>query len=225
LHKASTNKINRSYSAIKKQVLSNTHAIDVTDFGKGSKIFKDRSRPVNRIAKIAGISDRNAMLLNRIVDYFRPKTILELGTSIGLSSVAMALENPQVKITTVEGCPNTAHIAQQLFKTNNLSNIRSIVGRFEQVLPPLVKANTYDLIFIDGNHSGKACLSYFQLLVPATHEDTIVVFDDINWSRDMQQMWKTIQSHDMVRLTVDTYFWGIVFFRTSQAKQHFTIRV
>ena len=83
----------------------------------------------------------------------------------------------------------------------------------------------FDLIFIDGNHQKEATLSCFENLLPKAHNDTIFIFDDINWSKDMTEAWEAIKKHPKVTVSIDTFFWGFVFLRTEQAKEHFTIRL
>ena len=83
----------------------------------------------------------------------------------------------------------------------------------------------FDMIFIDGNHQKEATLSYFENLLPKAHNDTIFIFDDIYWSKDMTEAWEAIKKHPKVTVSIDTFFWGFVFLRTEQAKEHFTIRL
>ena len=203
----------------------NNTSILVNDFGKGSKIFKTHNRKVAKIAKIAGISKQRAYLLVKIVAYFKPKNILELGTSLGLGTAALSLGNPNASIITIEGCKNTAQKAQELFSEFELSNVQLVNNEFKNVLPKLTNNSTFDLIYFDGNHQKDATLNYFNQCLATAHNNAVFIFDDINWSKEMQQAWEQIKSNPKVTITIDTYFWGIVFFRTEQAKQHFTIRV
>lgn len=203
---------------------NNTHIV-VNDFGKGSKIFKDSNREVAKIAKVAGISKKRAVLLIRLITYFKPKTILELGTSVGLSTAALSIGNPKASIITIEGCKNTAKKAEELFSEFKLSNIKLINREFKDALPKLVTNTTFDFIYFDGNHQKEATLNYFKQCLVAATNNSVFIFDDINWSKEMQEAWEEIKKNPKVTITVDTYFWGIVFFRTQQAKQHFTIRV
>ena len=76
-------------------LLENKNTIEVTDFGAGSKVFKSNTRQISQIAKTAGISPKRAELLFRITNYFQPETILEIGTSLGLATSALALGNPK----------------------------------------------------------------------------------------------------------------------------------
>ena len=41
----------------------------------------------------------------------------------------------------------------------------------------------------------------------------------------MKQAWSEIKKHPKVRVTVDIFHCGIVFFKKGQAKEHFKIRV
>lgn len=205
-------------------LLKNKETIYVTDFGAGSRVFKSNDRKVCDIASNAGISRKRAKLLFRIVQYFKPENILEIGTSLGLATSALALGNPKAKITTLEGCPNTLSIAKK--HGQNLTNVDFIATEFSEYLKnPQLSTVNYQLIYFDGNHSKAATLEYFHLLLPTIQNDTVWIFDDIHWSSDMNEAWETIKQHEKVTVTIDTFQWGLVFFRREQAKEHFTIRV
>ena len=87
-----------------------------------------------------------------------------------------------------------------------------------------LKPKTYNLIYFDGNHSQKATLDYFESLLSTITNNSVWIFDDIHWSADMEEAWEIIKQHPKVKVTIDTFQWGIVFFRSEQAKEHFTIR-
>lgn len=214
-----------SLNKIRKSLYSNQKSITITDYGKGSSVFKNNNRKVSDIAKIAGISNKRAALLLRIIDYFSPQNMLEIGTSVGLGTSVLSIANPEAEIITLEGCENTAQIATELFKTNHLNNIHLVVGNFNNSLPSVVKGKKFDLIYFDGNHQKSATLLYFNQCLETAHNDSIFIFDDINWSLEMQQAWEEIKNNPKVTITINTFYWGFVFFRKEQAKQHFTIRV
>ncbi len=217
------------YSVLKNyrnSLLKNKNTIEVTDFGAGSKIFKSNQRHIFKIAKTAGISQKQADLLFRISNYFKPENILEIGTSLGLATSALALGNPNANITTLEGCPETANIAQQQFDKFNLNNITSITSEFKLYLNNIqLETLNFKLIYFDGNHQKQATLDYFELLLPTIHNDCVWIFDDIHWSQGMEEAWNIIKNHPKVKLTIDTFQWGLVFFRSEQQeKEHFIIR-
>ena len=209
-------------------LLKNHRTIEVTDFGAGSKVFKSNTRKISQIAKTAGISPKRAELLFRIVNYFQPDTILEIGTSLGLATSALSLGSRSVgiksKITTLEGCPETAKIAQEQFKKFGLTNINLEVTEFNSFLSKLQTLN-FKLIYFDGNHQKKATLDYFELLLPTITNETVWIFDDIHWSSEMEEAWEIIKKHPKVTVTIDTFQWGLVFFRREQPKEHFVIRI
>ncbi len=213
------------YTLLKKyreSLLQNKNTIEVTDFGAGSRVFKSNTRAINQIAQNAGISRKDARLLFRIVNYFKPKTILEIGTSLGLATSALALGNPKSKITSLEGCSETAKIARQQFDKFDLG-IDSVVSKFESYLQN-EKSDSYDFIYFDGNHSKIATLQYFDSLLSTVHNETVWIFDDIHWSADMEEAWEIIKKHPKVTVTIDTFQWGLVFFRREQEKEHFILR-
>lgn len=215
----------------RKSLLENKNTIEVTDFGAGSRVFKSNTREISKIAQTAGITSKNAELLFRIVRYFQPKSVLEIGTSLGLATSALSLGNSNAKIITLEGCPNTQKQAQvQLQGQNsNFQNIEFINTKFEDYFENLKpetlnsKPQIFDLVYFDGNHSKKATLDYFDALLPTISNDSFWIFDDIHWSADMEEAWKIIKNHPKVSVTIDTFQWGIVFFRTEQKKEHFII--
>lgn len=227
------------YSILKNyrnSLLQNKNTIEVTDFGAGSRVFKSNTRSINQIARNAGISKRRAELLFRITNYFQPESILEIGTSLGLATSALSLGleaktnraklNTKSKITSLEGCSNTFAFTQKQFEEFGFKNITSINTEFSIYLKNYQSSIVnYQLIYFDGNHSKQATLEYFELLLPTINNETVWIFDDIHWSEGMEEAWEVIKKHPKVTVSIDTFQWGIVFFRTEQEKEHFVIRV
>ncbi|GAA4815256.1 class I SAM-dependent methyltransferase [Litoribaculum gwangyangense] len=218
---------NETYTSISKyrnSLLKNRNKIKVTDLGAGSHVMKHKGRSISSMAKNAGTTNKRAKLLYRISDYFKPNAILELGTSLGIATHAMSLGNPKASITAIEGCPNISEFTKGYFKKYHLKNTNLIVGDFEEEIKKLT-SNYYDLIFFDGNHQKEATLNYFETLLETTHNNSVFIFDDIYWSKGMTKAWEAIKANPKVTVTIDTFFWGFVFFRKEQVKEHFVIRV
>lgn len=205
-------------------LLNNKNTIVVTDFGSGSRVFKSRTRSISKITKYAGATPKRMQLLYRLAHYFKPNGILELGTSLGLSAAALHLGNPEAKLITIEGCPKTAKTAQQQFQQFNFQDIDVKVNTMENELAKLT-TQQFDMIYIDGNHNKTATIQYFEMLLKTISNDSIIIFDDIHWSKSMTQAWNTIKQHPKVTVSIDLFFCGLICFRTEQAKQHFTIRI
>ncbi|MEL6811804.1 MAG: class I SAM-dependent methyltransferase [Bacteroidota bacterium] len=207
----------------RKNLLESNDTLEVTDYGAGSRVFKSNTRSIAAIARNAGISKKRQQLLFRLARYFKPALSLELGTSLGLATVALSIGNTHGRVITLEGCPNTAAKAQELFSEFQLEKIQLKTTTFETFFEnPSIG---YDLVFIDGNHDKTNTLSYFDLLRKSAHNDTVLIFDDIYWSPEMTEAWNEIIAHPEVTVSIDTYQWGLVFFRKEQEKEHFRIRV
>ncbi|MCK4562530.1 MAG: class I SAM-dependent methyltransferase [Flavobacteriaceae bacterium] len=204
---------------------NNHNFITITDFGAGSKVFKSNTRKISAIAKNAGISKKRSELLYQITQHFEAKQILEIGTSLGIATASMVLANRNGVITTLEGCPETAKIAQNQFNKFSFKNINIEVGNFKNTLPKAIENKKYDLIYFDGNHQEQATINYFEQCLSTIHNESIFIFDDIHWSGGMETAWNYIKNHKRVTVSIDTYQWGIIFFRKEQPKEHFTIRV
>jgi predicted O-methyltransferase YrrM len=99
-------------------------------------------------------------------------------------------------------------------------------GSFEKTLPFISnKIEKIDLLFVDGNHRKDPTLKYFHFFLSKATNNSIFIFDDIHWSKEMEEAWKQVQAHHSVTLTIDLFFVGLVFFSTDfKVKQHFTVR-
>ncbi|HKK11421.1 MAG TPA: class I SAM-dependent methyltransferase, partial [Flavobacteriaceae bacterium] len=210
--------------AYRERLLSNKEKITITDLGAGSKRFKTMERSIKAIAKTSGTPLKRVELLFRIVNYFKPQHILELGTSLGIATQAMALGNKKATVTSIEGSPDLSAVARQQLDTFNIENAILKTGRFEAQLPTLAQ-QTWDLVFFDGNHQKEATLHYFEQLLPTVHNDSIFILDDIYWSKGMTEAWQTIKQHPKVATTLDSFYWGVVFFKKELSKENFKIRV
>lgn len=211
---------------LRKALRHNKQTITVQDFGAGSRIASSKEKAISHIAATAVKPKKYGQLLYRLVKHYQPENILELGTSLGITTAYMAAGKSSAKLITIEGSDAIAHIAQQNFQQLRLTNIQSLQGNFDTILPSIIsQLSSIDLAYIDGNHRYEPTWQYFQQLLPKTHNNSIFIFDDIHWSSDMEKAWKAIQQHPSVRCTIDIFFMGFVFFRKEfKQKQHFTIR-
>ncbi len=205
--------------------LTSEEYLDVIDYGAGPVSGMKKKRAVKAIALSSGKSMKYTRLLFRLVHFFRPANIIELGTSLGITTIAFAEANPSASITTLEGCPATGSLAKANFETHNHNNIRLITGRFDETLPEILKtAPRLDLVFFDGNHRKDPTIRYFNLCLPFAHENSVFIFDDIHWSKEMEDAWNIIRNTPSVSLTVDLFFLGLVFFRKDLPSQSLILR-
>ena len=109
---------------------------------------------------------------------------------------------------------------EQKFKEFGLTNIKVVVGPFEDTLNQVCDSQHYDFIYFDGNHSKDATLDYFTQCLFMLTEKSIWLFDDIHWSREMEKSWEYIMAHRMVSCTLDILGWGLVFFEPKYIKEN-----
>ena len=70
----------------------------------------------------------------------------------------------------------------------------------------------FNIVFIDGNHKKEPTIKYFTELQSQLSSPAIIIFDDINWSLDMQQVWKIVKSNKNVSYSIDMFKFGILIF-------------
>ncbi len=210
---------------LRKNLLVNNDLIEVEDFGAGSVIIKSKKRVVKSIAASSLKRKKYSQLLFRIVQYYKKVNILELGTSLGTTTAYLA-STANTVVTTLEGSISIACIAKDNFSSLGLKNIQIIKGDFDTTLPIyLSTSKKIDLVFLDGNHRKIPTLQYLEEILLKANEETIFVFDDIHWSKEMEDAWETIKQHKQVTITIDLFFVGIALIgKNFKEKQHFVIR-
>ena len=211
---------------LRHELLRKNEKLDIVDLGAGSGTGATNQRSIQSIARYAAKPKKWGQLLFRLVQHYQPQNIIELGTSLGLTTAYMAAAKSSATVITIEGSPAIAKEADYHFHSLKLKNIRQLTGNFdEQLAPALMQMQQIDFAFIDGNHRLHPTLWYFEQLLPYTNEYSILVFDDIHWSTEMEEAWEAIKANLKVRLTIDLFFIGLVFFRKEfKEKQNFIIR-
>ncbi len=211
---------------LRRQLLQEKKLIDVQDFGAGSRTFSTKKRRIKDIAGTSLKPRKYAHLIFRIVRHFKPKNIIEIGTSLGITTCYIAATSTNSKVITLEGSPDIAMIARNNFKKASIENIQLIEGNFDNTLQSALSLiDLVDFAFVDGNHTKEATLNYFFEILRKCHEKSIFIFDDIHWSEEMEHAWDEIKNSSDITLTIDLFFIGIVFFNKDfKVKQHFTIR-
>lgn len=221
----SDKKIYHPIEQARKRLLHDKREIMVTDLGAGSHLNNNRQRQISDIARNALKSPKLAQLIYRLAVNQHPQNIIELGTCLGITTLYMQQAAPEAKVYTLEGCPQTATVAGEVFKQDGAIGIQQLVGNFDDTLQPLINnLSQLDFIYIDGNHQKEATLRYFEWCLPKVHEDTLLIFDDIYWSEGMKEAWAQIKAHPQVTVTADLFWIGLVYFKKGQAKEDFKIR-
>jgi len=201
----------------------NENLLNVTDLGAGSSLKKEKQRKISSIARKSMAPAKKSQLLHRLIKYYQPDTIIDLGTCLGLNTLYLALE--QRRVVTFEGCPTSATEARKNWQEFEFSkDIELIEGNINQTLPAfLAQEDKTDFVFMDANHTYEATIDYFDLLASKAHQDTVIAIDDIHWSKGMEKAWHEIKAREDVFLSLDLFHLGIVLFKPLYLKQHYVL--
>ena len=206
--------------SLRQQLLHDNTTLTLQPLGTSQAKTTSIARELKNSTK----SPRQAQLLQRLCASNQSHYIIELGTNLGLSTAYLASNNSNSQVYTLEGQPQLCQIAQQNFKQLHLNNIQIIEGNINNTLPTLIQQiPQIDLLFIDANHQYQATINYYKLAKSKVHKNTIIIFDDIHWSEGMQQAWNEIRQDPDIRLAIDIFHMGIVWFNTDIPKQHYIV--
>lgn len=227
---------------LRKQLRKSSQVITITDYGAGprkagrvhagphqasAKAKESRQRTIGDIARKSQKPVRFGRLLFRLIQRFDAKVVVDLGTSLGMTTAYMAEATKTYggRVLTFEGCSETAAVARQNFEQLAIPNIDIVVGNLDETLADRIRTlDPIDFVFFDANHRYEPTVRYFEICLTNIHNDTVFVFDDIHWSEEMEQAWAYIKKHPSVSVTVDLFWVGLVFFRQEQPKQDFILR-
>ncbi len=210
---------------IRRDLLENRGKIDVNDLGAGSKKFSGKLRRISSLVKYNATPKNQGELISRLVVRFKPQNIIELGTSLGLGTLYLSMPNSKAKVFTVEGCSNIAAIAENTFRKAHVTNIYLTNDSFENALPKLLnEMDQVDMVYFDGNHSYDATISYFKMCLEKASDSALFIFDDIHWSKGMDQAWDEIIKNDKVSVSFDLFHLGIAIINKDVLKQHYIVK-
>jgi predicted O-methyltransferase YrrM len=196
---------------MRSNLLKNTDLLPATDFGARSKSWK-KERTIGQITRVSSINPRFGRLLSRLVRHYSPSRIIELGTAVGISTLYLASANREAEVITVEGNPRLAELASDNFRKAGIKNVTVINSTFDEVLPVVTKdLSPGFLVYIDGNHTMEATLRYYSVFATHFGINPILIFDDINWSKEMRMAWKKIGLQAPGGTLIDLFFVGIYF--------------
>ncbi len=217
----------RKIETYKKNISKSKTIIETVDFGSRaeSKHYTTSMEEVGDIVKRRSQRKRQARLLFRLSKHFQPQNILEFGTAAGISTAYIKAPVPESKMITMEGCASLADVAASNLRKLKINHLDFSIGNFDVTLPKVLKKfKKLDFVFFDGNHRREPTLNYFHQCVELAHEDTLFIFDDIHWSPGMEDAWDIIKKDNRISITLDVFWFGLVFFRKGVPKQDFVIR-
>jgi predicted O-methyltransferase YrrM len=205
---------------VRTKLLNNPFPIEYVELGSGNLPVTGK-RKLSEIAAKSLAPPAMAQLYSRIVRYLKAENVIELGTSLGITTLYLALRN-ETQVTTLEGNKAVADIAITNFEFFEKKNVRVVHGNIDQTLKEaLFNMRRVEFALIDANHRYEPTMRYFDLVSKRVKEKSIVVIDDIHRSPEMARAWNEITKHELVYGSVDLFRCGVLFFEPSLGKQHF----
>ena len=199
--------------------------IEFNEIGAGSSYKTTKKQTIGLIVKRSSINKKYGKLIYDLVQYFDCKDILELGTSVGISTLYIAQAAKKSKFTTIEGVSEKIEIARKITGGCNHKQINFVCEDFDKILSSVLhKFDKFDFVFFDGNHTKQSTINYFKICLDKIHNETVFVFDDIHWSKEMEEAWNYIKKHEKVRLSVDLFRMGLIFFKKELSYEHYVIK-
>jgi len=210
---------NTQIEGIRHNLLKNDTILPIRDLGAGSRKLKASNRKVKDVVKYSNSPRTHNLLYQYFLSLTPAKVCIELGTGVGINAAYLS-EATKGTLYTIEGDEGLQLVAAEHLHFRE--NIVSILGNISDVLPQLMeKHQSVDFALIDGNHTYRATVDYFNMLVSTVGEDSIIIIGDIYWSKGMTMAWKEIASHPKVSLSFDFFECGVLFFKTNLTKAHY----
>jgi len=209
---------------IHKQYKKSELIINYKEIGAGSKYTHKKSQKIGEIIKKSSITIKHGKLIYDLIRYFEPTSILELGSSVGVSSMYISQAAFNSHFTSIEGIQEKLEVAKKI-SLDLKQNTEFICGDFDAVLDSVVENyDKLDFVFFDGNHKKQSTIKYFETCLNKIHNNSVFIFDDIHWSKEMEEAWNYIINHRNVKVSVDLFRMGLIFFKQELSYEKYVIK-
>ncbi len=202
----------RRIELLRQLLLASPEPFDMTHLGRAADLgdgapAETSLRTISHSAS-ASKPPQWAYLLFRLVRALQPQRVLELGSCVGISAAyqAAALElNKDGRLLTLEGVVALAERSARTLEELQLDTRAAVrQGPFVETLPAAIRdLGSIDLAFIDGHHQEIPTLQYMEDILSSAAAESLLIFDDINWSEGMKRAWQKIVADERFALTVD----------------------
>jgi predicted O-methyltransferase YrrM len=207
------------------ELLSDEHFINNKNPGAGTSLHKTTRVPIKRLAKHSIKSLPWRQLICRLIEERKPKIIIELGTSFGITTAYIATTCPDATVYTFEANPSLVELSKEFFTLAGIKNVEIIEGNIDETLPAfLISHPQIDVAYIDANHRFAPTIKYVERIMECVSWKGLIIMDDIYWSYPMTKAWKAISNKKMVTVSIDLWQIGLLYFHTGQVKENFKLR-
>ncbi len=217
-------KILKAHAELRKDTSYIPAAEEKILLGAQSKVDSKEVRSIKSFVKSSSVNQTQGALLFRITHWLNPDMILEFGTGLGVSTLYLA--SGLFEVHTIEGDPARALFSQELFKRLGLNSVKVHIGDVDSKVEELAaRLPARFLAFVDANHKYEPTLRYLRILINARGEESLIIMDDIYWSKGMSRAWNEVISWPEVRVSLDLFHMGILLLRKDLHKTHLKIKI
>ena len=181
-------------------------------------IYNENKRKIDkaRLQKQANLN--YAELLFRLMNRFKARNILEIGSGLGINTLYISAHSKQASVICVEQNEEKIIKAQSLL-ANKMENII-----FTKVLP--TSDNSFDAIVWDLDEyplNKVDALKTLETIGSTIKADGFMVVNHINKDKHNKGVWQKIRQLDTATMSFDLGSIGIVFFKTSLPKLNYDL--
>ena len=159
------------------------------------KTFQTLNNKLLKNKKIKN-SHKKAKILLKLIHYFKPKSNLEIANSLDLGVITLAMNFSNLFVTTIANTPLE--------------------------ISEVTLNRKFDCVFF---HKNQTTLKTFNTCLKAINNNSFFIFNDIYENSETIKNWSSIKNHPKVKVSLDLFYFGVIFFRKEQAKEHFKIRI
>lgn len=165
-----------------------------------------------------------SQMLMRLAVHYKPKTILEIGTSLGVSTMYIAAADSKAKIVTIDHEKEIAALNAKNFKRAGFHNIDMICGDAVVELENAIKKlDQIDMLYIDISDANKS-LRVFNDAKGNMSSKSLCVVGDIHESDEKEELWNKLKEDNIVNVSLDIFDFGLLIIDNELQKEHFTLR-
>jgi hypothetical protein len=200
----------RNISLIRLQLLQNEQFVH----------YKGKRITVKKALRRYGISKKEGELLFRLTNYFKPHTILCIGSSLGLIPLYLTRYDSTVQCITLESEPDFANQAMCFLRREENPSLQIQIGSISETVPEsIVQFQRIDCIYINKNVEINDLEVIFTQCFPYVHDTAFCVLAGIRSSKEKYHYWKQLCQHPNVTVTIDLFYTGILFFKPDLHKR------
>ncbi|MEM6316706.1 MAG: hypothetical protein AAF960_03495 [Bacteroidota bacterium] len=168
------------------------------------------------------IDQTYGQILFKAVHLYKPDTIVELGTGLGIATLYQATPASLTQVYTFEKNTALAKKTRQFFQQFGRRNITIAPLKNVEVLEQnLSEMGTVDFILFNDFDVDEG-LELFEVILKFAQTNTVVALRTPYENSAKMQFWEQMKKHSRVRMSIDIFGLGFLFFRSQQKEvEHF----